>query len=166
MTTSELHRLLNRMVKEIGTITVDQDFLDYRAEAVINFDDYGRDEHTKQLHCDCLLLEYTQIKLGLVEETDHIASDYKFRDVLIDNKVILGPYWNISQNKYIWHRNCLQEDLLDYFAFFRFDQQANKPLELKDQVSFKLIEVLEAQEALDMTSRSNYDGRYLPIPKN
>ena len=166
MTTSELHRQLKKMVKEIGIITVDQDFLDYRAEAVKDFNDNGRNEYTKQLHCDCLLLEYTQIKLGLVEETDHIASDYKFRDKLIDNKVILGPYWNISQNKFNWHRNCIQEDLLDYFAFFRFDQEANIPLEVGDQVSFKLIEVLEAQEALNMTSRSNYEGRYLPIPKD
>lgn len=166
MTTSELHRLLNKMVKEIGIITVDQGFLDHRAEAVKEFNDYGRDEYTKQLHCDCLLLEYTQLKRGLVEETDHIASDYSFNDVLIDNKVLTGPYWNISQSKFNWHKECIQKDLLHYFAFFRFDQQANKPLELGDQVSFKLIEVLEAQQALDMTSRSNYEGRYLPIPKD
>ena len=166
MTTSELHRLLKKMIKEIGIITIDQDFLDYRAEAVNGFNDNGRDEYTKQLHCDCLLLEYTQLKLGLVEETDHIASDYKFNDMLIDNKVLTGPYWNISQNKFNWHKDCVKEKLVDYFAFFRFDHEASKPLQLGDQVSFKLIEVLEAQEALDMTSRSNYDGRYLPIPKN
>lgn len=168
MTISELDILyhkLKQMVKEIGLITVDQDFIDYRDAEAKKYNDNGRDEKTKKLHCDCLLLEYTQLKLGLVNPTEGIESDYELLKILVDNKVILGPYWNIKQRKFEWHKKCVKDKLLDCFAFFRFDQEANVPLEVGDQVSFKLIEVIEARKALKMTYKSNGDGRYLPISK-
>jgi hypothetical protein len=161
-----IYHSLKRMIENIGEVTVDEDFIKYRDQEVLKYNDNGRDIITKTIHCDCLLLEYTQLKLGLVNPTKEKSSDYEFMNSLIDNKLISGPYWNIKQSKYDWHKKCIENGELDYFAFIRYNQQVDSPLVVGSKVSFKLVEFLGSREALRMTSKSSGDGRFLPIKKN
>ena len=150
----------------LGPITVDQAFIDYRNQMVWKFKAGGRDETTRLMHADCLIVEYSLVQGAMVsaagcKEHDFIVSDFNAK---VDAK-IYDKWFNIPTDKTTWYLKNINEKELTHFAFYQWVNKPIKPLVVGDVVQVKLVEVSPAKDVMSNLNISQYDGYYY-IPKN
>lgn len=149
----------------LGPITIDQAFIDYRNQMKWKFKANGRDDNTRLMNADCLIIEYSLIQGAMAsnpggKEADILLEDYNSK---IDIK-IYDKWFNIPSDKVTWYTNNIRENLLSHFAFYRWVNKPVKPLEVGDVVQVSLTSVVLAEEVLRNVNVSQYDGYYY-IPK-
>mgnify|MGYP003353303387 FL=1 len=121
----------------------------------------GRDDTTRLMHADCLIVEYTMVQSGFAEESYCKEFDFEVRkyNAKVDVK-IFDKWFNIPSDKVDWYLNNINKGLLTHFAFYRWVSKPTEPLEAGNVVQVKLIEVRSAEEVMKNLNVSNYDGYY------
>jgi len=150
----------------LGPITVDQAFVDYRNQMKWKFKAGGRDETTRLMHADCLIVEYSLVQGAMVSPAGGIEHDFIAKDfnAMVDVK-IYDKWFNVPSDKVEWYVKNIAKGVLTHFAFYRWVNKPVKPLVVGDVVQVKLVEVPLARDVMNNLSISQYDGYYY-IPKN
>ena len=145
----------------IGNVTIDQAFIDYRDQMKWKFQSNGRDENTRTMHADCLIIEYSIVQAALAEESYCKEFDIELRqfNAKVDIKIV-DKWFNVPSDKVEWYVKNIAKGMLSHFAFFQWTVKPTKPLVVGDKVSFKLLEVRPAREVMENLSKSQYDGYY------
>jgi hypothetical protein len=166
---NSLYNYLQKCNDFLGKITIDQAFIDYRNQMKWKFKANGRDENTRLMHADCLILEYAMIQSAFATESYCKEFDYEVRmyNAKVDAK-IFDQWFNISLDKLKWYLMNIEKGLLTHFAFYRWVNKPTKPLEVGDVVQLELIQVRSAAELMERLedgsfknlSTSQYDGYY------
>lgn len=162
---NSLSSYLNKCNDFLGAITIDQAFIDYRNQMKWKFKANGRDDNTRLMHADCLIIEYSMIQGGMASNPGG-----KEADISLDNfnaKVdikIYDKWFNIPSDKVEWYMMNIKKGLLTHFAFYRWVNKPLKPLEVGDVVQTSFTSVVPAEEVLRNVNISQYDGYYY-IPK-
>jgi hypothetical protein len=162
---------MNQCFKSMGPITIDQEFIDYRKKYADKFNDYGRTQEEKIRNSDGLLPEYLLIKAGLVKKSKTIHSDFGISEKLIDNKMINedANTVTIPNRKIDWMKDAVVSKLLTHFSVTRWTSRPNeckgengRPLQVGDIVTFEVISVLDARDALKSVENSIWyaDSKY------
>jgi hypothetical protein len=162
---NSLFGYLNKCNDFLGNITIDQAFIDYRNQMKWKFKANGRDENTRLMHADCLIIEYSLIQAAMasnpnVKEYDIDVNDFNAK---VDIK-IYDKWFNIPSDKLEWYKMNIKKGLLTHFGFYRWVNKPTKPLEVGDVVQVTLTSVVSAEEVLRNLNTSQYDGWYY-IPK-
>lgn len=167
MDTNELNEYLKQSIDSLGTIHVDESFIQYRDELRGKFRKNGREEEQMILNADRLLLEWTLIKKGLVQESIDKLHDFCLHDSYIDLKCISSKYLNINHsmsNKIPWMRDGISKNLLTHFAFYKM-HGPKRGLQINDEVKFEFLNCKEASYVLNNLKKSRYDGYYFEVIK-
>jgi hypothetical protein len=145
---------------------VDQAFVDYRNQMKWKFKAGGRDETTRLMHADCLIVEYSLVQGAMVSPAGGIEHDFIAKDfnAMVDVK-IYDKWFNVPSDKVEWYVKNIAKGVLTHFAFYRWVNKPVKPLVVGDVVQVKLVEVPLARDVMNNLSISQYDGYYY-IPKN
>lgn len=145
----------------MGEITIDQAFIDYRNQMMWKFRSNGRDENTRLMHADCLIVEYSMVQFGFATESNCKEFDFEARvyNAKVDVK-IYDKWFNIPSDKVEWYLMNIKKGLLTHFAFYRWVNKPLKPLVAGDKVKLDFIEVRDATEVMKNLNISQYDGYY------
>ena len=156
---------LHRCNDFLGDVTIDQAFIDYRDQMKWKFQSNGRDENTRTMHADCLIIEYSIVQAAMAEESycKEFDIDLRLFNAKVDIK-IYDKWFNVPSDKVEWYLMNIKKGLLTHFAFFQWKTKPVKPLVVGDTVGFNLIEVRTAVDVMSNLNVSNYDGYYY-IPK-
>lgn len=163
-----MNSLLGYLIKcndFLGPITIDQAFIDYRNQMMWKFKANGRDENTRLMHADCLIIEYSLIQGAMASDPGGKEYDIDIKDfnAKIDIK-IYDKWFNIPSDKVEWYMMNIRKGLLTHFAFYKWVNKPAKPLVVGDVVQVNLTSVVSAEEVLKNVNISQYDGYYY-IPK-
>jgi len=162
---NSLYEYLNECQQKIGTITIDQGFLDFRTEMLEKFNPGAREEWKRIIHADCLIAEYALITGKYVQEPTSIRHDIIYDNAKIDIKFITSKYFNIPENKVEWYLQNIKLNELTHFAFYKYDVPADRTLKLGDTVNVTLHDVQPAKKVMNEISVSNYGGYYYTVKK-
>jgi hypothetical protein len=162
---TNLTQYLQECTDFLGQITIDQAFIDYRNQKKQQFGANGRDDNTRLMHADCLIIEYSMVQSAFASESYCKEFDFEIRkynskvDVKIYNK-----WFNVPAEKTNWYLMNINKGLLTDFAFYKWVNKPLKPLEVGNVVQVELVEVRNAKEVMQNLSISQYGGYYY-IPK-
>lgn len=158
---TSLYDYIKKSTEFLGPITIDQEFIDYRNEHKDLFQANGRDDKTRLMNADCLIVEYSMIKHALAIDSNCKEFDYEIRmfNAKVDAK-IYDKWFNIPSDKVEWYMNNIRSGLLTHFAFYRWVTKPVKPLIVGDVVQTTFINVVPAEEVLKNVRVSQYDGYY------
>jgi len=156
----ELFEYLDDCQRDIGIITIDDDFIEYRNAHKEKFNANGRNTNERLMHADCLIVEYTLIKNRLVEPPKNIAYDFSIGDNKIDAKIITSKYFNISNESLIWYRQNILSGDVTHFAFYKYQTNPLSPLKAGDEIKLQFIDIENARTVIKNTKPSNYKGYY------
>lgn len=148
---------LNQFNDEIGTIVIDQAFINFRNRMKDKFKVDGRDELKRLMAADCLIAEYALIDGGYVfaPETDEIRYDFKLDDAYFDVKFIDTKYFNIPIGKLDWYVKNIMAGMLTHFAFYRYIDKPESCLNVGDKIQLQLLEVEDARTVIKNICVSN-----------
>lgn len=162
---------LNTVLDNLGSITIDQEFIDYRNTHVDKFNDYGRTQDEKVRNSDGLLFEYLLLKNRLVEKPKNIKHDFIISEKKIDNKMINedANTVTIPNRKEEWMKNAVMDKELTHFSITQWTSRPEeckgdkgRALTVGDVVKFKVLAIIPARQALkDLRSSKYYvDSKY------
>jgi hypothetical protein len=160
----ELFDYLLECNNKIGKILVGNDFINHRNTMKELFKAGDRTERERLMSADCLLVEYMLLKNNYVQPSVNIAYDFSYKDDKVDVKVISSKYFNIPGDKCIWYMQNIRSYLLTKFAFYKYEEAPKEPLKIGDVVSFRLIEVSDAEKVMSSVKPSRGDGYYYALP--
>jgi len=167
MDSIELNEYLKDSIDSLKTIRVSKAFIEHRDELRNKFRKNGRQEEQMILNADRLLLEWTLINRGLVEESIDKLHDFCLHNYYIDLKCITTKYLNINHSmssKIPWMLEGISKNLLTHFAFYRMHGPA-RALQVNDKVKFEFLDCKEASYVLNNLKKSKYDGYYYEVIK-
>jgi hypothetical protein len=162
---NSLTAYLHRCNDFLGEITIDKAFIDYRNQMKHKFKANGRDDNTRLMNADCLIIEYSMVQSAFATESYCKEFDFEVRvyNAKVDVK-IYDKWFNIPADKVEWYLMNIKKGLLSDFAFYRWVNKPLKPLVVGDVVQVELVEVRNAKEVMQNLNVSQYDGYYY-IPK-
>jgi len=173
-------------IKTIFSITepglvIDKDFIELRENIKPRLTQGRRTDFKFTKDTDCLVLEEWLIKKNIVlgplpehlEKSGACVYDCHIKllnsTAFVDFKCIdQKQYYNISEEKmktHPWVQEGIDKGLLTHYCFYQMIRPEDRPLREGDLVTFKLINVLNAQHVLDSLMPSQYEGKYYKVEK-
>ena len=76
---TNLTQYLQECTDFLGQITIDQAFIDYRNQKKHQFGANGRDDNTRLMHADCLIVEYSMVQSAFASESYCKEFDFEVR---------------------------------------------------------------------------------------
>jgi len=155
------HKIVN--VLHNRTITVTQAFIEYRDQAYESGNAFQSREK-----CDSLLLEWWVLNNTFADEPEIYSNektnwryDWGLDGMRIDNKEINYSHWNISDAAMNKIMDSINKNFITHFLLYE-SIRPERLLEAGDVVTFKLLNFVEARDAINAMWDSNYGGKYLP----
>lgn len=157
-----LNSILKRLIDSLGSVEVDQDFIDARDIRVKQFKANGRSIETRLKHADCTLLEHTLIKNEQVEKPENKWHDFCVQDSKIDVKCIESTWYSPKTDNIPWMLEGIKRGMLTHFGFYHM-QRPNRPLQIGDKIFFEYIKVEDAMTVLNGLKISKFNGYYYGV---
>lgn len=158
---------LNKVVSEISPFTVDEEFIRYRTIMRDKFRANGRSDQKRDLHADCLVVEYNLLNMGMAEPPTSKHNDFIIDGRLkVDSKILSSQSFTIPRDKIGWYRKGINEKELTHFGFFRYDKVRSIPSKVGTKLNFHLLELVAAEEVMRLLRPSKFDDSYYYIVKN
>jgi hypothetical protein len=163
-------------VTEPGLV-IDKDFLQLREDMKARLNQGGRNDFKFTKDVDCLVLEEWLIKKNIVlgplpahlTKNGACVYDVRIDDAYIDFKCLDEKLnYNVSEQKmktHSWVQEGIDTGILTHYCFYRMHRPEDRPLQENDVVTFKLINVLNAQDVVDSLMPSQFNGKYYKVEK-
>jgi hypothetical protein len=163
-------------VTEPGLV-IDKDFLELREDMKARLNQGSRTDFKFTKDVDCLVLEEWLIKKNIVlgPLPEHLTKngacvyDVRIDEAFIDFKCLDEKLnYNVSEQKlktHPWVQEGIDAGLLTHYCFYRMHRPEDRPLQENDVVTFELINVLNAQNVVDLLMPSKYEGKFLKVEK-
>lgn len=167
-------------VTEPGLV-IDREFIELREKIKPRLKQGRRTDFKFTKDTDCLVLEEWLIKKNIVlgPLSEHLTKNgacvYDCRIELLNSTAFVdfkcidqNQYYNISEEKmktHPWVQDGINAGLLTHYCFYQMFRPEDRPLQENDVVTFKLINVLNAQYVLDSLMPSQYEGKYYKVNK-
>ena len=160
MTERELSDYLRDLVESLGTIEITSKFITERNLKKSEFQHSDnnrkfakkndRNEETRLVNADCILLETLLIQEGKVLPPTNMLNDFGVNIYRIDNKDLQGPYYYPKMTNINWMQDGITSCDLTHLMFTRMYRPVkNKPLKAGDKVKFEFLKLINAKIVFD-----------------
>lgn len=142
-------------------IIVKQNFINYRTNKAVEYNQTGRSDDQFLRNLDCELYEFERLQAGsLISFNGWKADGTTLDGENIDVKFI-ETWFNVSDRG--MDNLKAQEGTVDKFQFMEWTDRPNRPLVVGDEVSMEEIGSLTYDEVVHNLVRSNYGGFYVKV---